>query len=173
MMKNQRGFTLIELMLAVAILAIVAAIAVQFYERQIGEAQIGTAIKDLRQSELILNDLAQDNGLGGLDGNTGAVLGMYLRSGELVLGPVGTTPSGTVPWLDPWDRVYRYQRNTATNSGVRADGGGNVSNNAATSLAPQSYDVFSLGPDGVQNGDDIVRGCNGAFLGVDSDHPSC
>lgn len=98
---------------------------------------------------------------------------MYLQSGTLVLGVVGTAPSGATAWLDPWDRIYRYQRNTADNSGVRTDASGNISNSAAASPAPQAYDVFSLGPDGVQNSDDVVRGCNGAFVGVDSDHPSC
>lgn len=172
-MQTQRGFTLIELMMAVAILAVIAAIAIPFYVGYIEEARIGTAIKDIRQAELILDDFATENGLAGFDGNSGAVRGLYLQSGELVMGAPGTAPVGAQAWLDPWDRIYRYQRSTATNSGVRTDGGGNVSNNAAASLAPQAYDVFSLGPNGVQDGDDIVRGCNGAFVGVDDDHPAC
>ncbi|MCB1800994.1 MAG: prepilin-type N-terminal cleavage/methylation domain-containing protein [Gammaproteobacteria bacterium] len=172
-MPRQRGFSLVELMIAVAILAVIAAIAIPLYQGYINEARIGTAIKDIRQAELILDDLALDNGLAGLDGNTGTVRGMYLQSGTLVLGAVGTAPSGTKAWLDPWDRIYRYQRNTADNSGVRTDASGAISNSAAASPAPQAYDVFSLGPDGVQNSDDIVRGCNGAFVGVDADHPSC
>ena len=72
--------------------------------------------------------------------------------------------------------MYRYQRttNAGTNSGVRNDGGGSVSNNAANSLNPQGYDLFSLGADGTaNNGDDVVRGCNGTFVGLDADHPSC
>ena len=176
-MQTQRGFTLIEIMLAVAILAILAAIAIQAYDGHIGEARISTAIKDIRQAELILDDLAADNGLDALDGDTGAVLGLYLDSGQLLMQNPSTADSGTVRrWLDPWDRVYRYQRttNAGTNSGVRTDGGGNVSNDATTSLSPQAYDLFSVGPDGTaNNGDDVVRGCNGAFVGLDGDHPSC
>lgn len=173
-MRRQHGFTLIEIMMAVAILAIIAAIAVQSYEGYIGEARIGTAIKDIHQAELILNDLAADNNLIALDADANAVRGLYLNSGELVLGPPGTTPAGTLPWLDPWDRVYRYRRNTADNSGVLTDGGGAISNNAATSLAPQAYDLFSTGVDGTAgNGDDVVRGCNGEFIGLQSDHPTC
>ena len=47
---------MIEIMLAVAILAILAAIAIQAYDGHIGEARIGTAIKDIRQAEIILDE---------------------------------------------------------------------------------------------------------------------
>lgn len=172
----QSGFTLIEVMMAVAILSILTAIAIQLYDGHISEARIGTAIKDIRQAELILNDLASDRDLASLDGfannaNTG-IRGLYLLNGELVLDDPSATPAGAVPWLDPWDRIYRYQRNQS--DGVRTDGAGNLSNQAATSPAPQAYDLFSLGADGTINtGDDVVRGCNGAFVGLDGDHPSC
>ena len=169
-LNRQRGYTLIEIMLAVAILSILTAIAIQAYDNYIGEARIGTTIKDIRQAELILDDLATDGNLQGLDGNTTTVLGLYLNSGELALSNSSTTPAGMVPWLDPWDRIYRYQRSGAA-GGVRTDGGGNISNNAANSLAPQGYDLFSLGADGTaNNADDVVRGCNGAFVGLDGDH---
>ncbi len=171
-MQTQRGFTLIEIMIALAVLAVVAAIAIQAYRGHIAEARIGTAIKDIRQAEVILDDLASDANLGALDANNTTVRGLYLLNGDLVLDDPASTPAGAVQWLDPWDRIYRYQRNGT--DGVRTDGGGNVSNTAAGSLNPQAYDVFSLGPDGTaNNGDDVVRGCNGSFLGLHSDHPTC
>ena len=175
-MRQARGFTLIEIMLAVAILGIIAGIAVQFYKNHIGEARIGTAIKDIRQAEVVLNDLAMDNNLGSLDGNSGAMLGLYLDSGSVVLQDPTTADTATVKrWLDPWGGVYRYQRDTGTNGGVRTDSGGTVTNvaGASGSLAPQSYDLFSLGPDGVQSGDDVVRGCNGSFAGLHEDLSVC
>lgn len=171
---RQNGFTLIELMLAVAILSILAAIAIHFYEGNIGEARISTAISDIRQAELMLDDLASDSQLDEFDGDGGTVLGLYLNSGVLVLSNPNVTPSGTDPWLDPWDRIYRYQRTTGNaGDGVRTDASGNVSNTATTSQLPQAYDLFSQGPDASAASDDIVRGCNGAFVGVHADHPAC
>ena len=124
--KFSDGFTLIEIMLAVAILSILAAVAIQFYEGHIGEARISTAIQDIRQVELILDDLASDDNLQALDADTNTELGLYLNSGILVLSDPNVTPPGTVPWLDPWDNIYRYRRDTATDSGVRNDGGQNL-----------------------------------------------
>lgn len=168
---RQRGFTLIEIMLAVAILAILAAIAIQAYDGHIGEARIGTAIKDLRQAELMLDDLAADGNLAAMDANTTTPLGLYLNSGSLVLSNPSVTPSGTQPWTDPWGRIYRYQRNGA--SGVLVDGGGSLSNNSANWMYPQSYDLFSQGVDSSNTADDVVRGCNGTYAGLNSDHPTC
>lgn len=169
--QAQSGFTLIEIMIAVAILAILAAIAIPLYEGFIAEGRISTAIKDIRQAELILDNLALENDLGALDANDTTVRGLYLQAGELRLGDPGSTPAGMQPWLDPWDRIYRYQR-SAAGSGVRTDSGGNISNDATNSPAPQSYDLFSQGPDAGDANDDIIRGCNGEFVGTAGGH-SC
>ena len=91
--------------------------------------------------------------------------GVYLQSGQLILGDTGTTPAGAEPWVDPWGRIYRYQRPPTRN-----DGGGNLSND---NTQPQGYDVFSQGVSTSDASDDLVRGCNGEFVGLQSDHPSC
>jgi type II secretory pathway pseudopilin PulG len=159
-------------MIAVAILAILSAVAVQWYEGYIGEARISTAAKDIRQAEIVLDDLAADTALRAIDGGNTSVRGLYLVGGELVLDDPSAAPAGGVPWLDPWDRIYRYQRNG--NDGVLTDSGGAISNAAANSRLPQSYDLFSLGADGTAgNADDVVRGCNGEFIGLLGDHPAC
>jgi prepilin-type N-terminal cleavage/methylation domain-containing protein len=169
---TQGGFTLIEVMMAVALVAILSAIAVQLYVGYIEEAKLGTAAKDIRQAEIILDDLAADNALNAIDGGLTSVRGIYLANGGLQLGAPATTPAGTTPWLDPWDRIYRYQRNGA--DGVMRDAAGDVSNDASNSSLPQSYDIFSLGDDGTAGtADDVVRGCNGRFIGLRGDHPSC
>ena len=160
------GYTLIEIMMAVAILAIIASFAIPAYEGYIAEARIGTAIKDIRQMELVLNDLAIDSDLASLDGGTvNSDRGVYLVSGQITLGDTGTAPAGGQAWLDPWHRIYIYRR-----PGALTDADGDVSND---SRVPQGYDLFSRGPDAADAGDNIVRGCNGEFLGVASDHPAC
>jgi len=175
MHQTQKGFTLIEIMLAVAILGIIVSIAIPAYRGYVGEARIGTAIKDIHQMELVLNDLAFESRLDEFDGNGGSVRGVWLVDGQLTLGVPGTAPSTDAEaWLDPWGRIYRYQRTAGgAGDGVINDGGGNVSNRAATSAAPQSYDLFSLGVSATDAADDVVRGCNGEFAGLQADHPSC
>lgn len=166
--RQQAGFTLIELMIAVVILGIIAAIAVPIYRGYVAEARIGTAIKDIRQIELIIDDRAMDNDLVSLEGNPTPPMprGLYLNDGIILLGDPSTTPAGTIPYLDPWDNRYRYRR-----PGTLLDGGGATSNN---SINPQGYDLWSAGPDGTHgNGDDVVRGCDGEFTGYAADQPSC
>lgn len=162
---RQHGFTLIEVMLAVAIVALLAAIAIPLYQGYIAESRISTAIKDMRQMELILDDLALEGDLAALDGNDTSVRGVYLQSGQLRLDSPGATPAGHEPWLDPWGRIYRYRR-----PATLTDGGGSLSNGGTI---PQGYDLFSQGvSDGIAT-DDVVRGCNGAFMGLSGDQPSC
>jgi len=124
-------------MLAVAILAIIAAIAIPLYQGYIAEARFGAAIKDIRQMQLILDDLASDNDLIALDGDSTAERGAYMGTGgNLVLDNPSTTPAGTEPWLDPWGRIYLYQR-----------------------LDPDSQDYLlrSRGPDAADASDDVNK----------------
>jgi prepilin-type N-terminal cleavage/methylation domain-containing protein len=138
--NRQTGMTLIEIMIAVAILAIISAIAIPLYQGYVVEARFGTAAKDLAQIQVLLDDLATDNSLNVLDGGSTDELGVYRQpSGRVVLSALGATPAGTEPWLDPWGRVYRYQRRT--------------------DLAPQAYELFSQAEDTGADADDVRKRC--------------
>jgi len=133
---RQTGFTLIEMMITVAILAIIAAIAIPVYQGYVEEGRFGAAAQEIVQAQLILDDLATDGNLAVLDGGNEAVRGLYLRSGQLELGDPGVTPAGTTAWLDPWGNIYRYQRADNTT---------------------QDYALFSLGEDAADAADDVHK----------------
>jgi prepilin-type N-terminal cleavage/methylation domain-containing protein len=131
------GYTLIEIMIAVAILSIIAAIAIPAYRGYIQESRYGAALQDMRQMQLILDDLAVDRDLAALDADSEDIRGIYSGAGgAVVLGDPATTPAGATQWLDPWGTMYRYRREDNTT---------------------QDYVVWSFGPDGTDNsrsGDD-------------------
>lgn len=148
---TQSGFTLIEIMIAVAILAIIAAIAMPYYQGYVTESRIATAIKDIRQIELILNDRFLDND------------------------PPASLAAVGINMSDPWGNPYQYlwlRNNPAPgiNGKRRRDKSANPVNS--------DYDLYSMGPDGVttaqftgkQARDDIVRANDGDFVGVAEDH---
>jgi type IV pilus assembly protein PilE len=84
-MKTNLGFTLVEIMIVVAILAIIAAIAIPAYNGYIREAKLGTAKANMETLRIFLEDTKLEDGSyvpGGGSGpatyaNTGAVETAY------------------------------------------------------------------------------------------------
>ena len=62
MPENARGFTLIEIMIAVAILSIVAAVAIPIYRDYIQTARMGTLINNVATIEVFQEDFRLRNG---------------------------------------------------------------------------------------------------------------
>lgn len=136
--NRQRGFTLIEIMITVAILAILASLALSAYEGYVTEARYGTAQKDIAQIQLILDDLASDRDLGSMEPSgysAGTEVAVYATNNGIVLGSLTVTPAGATQWLDPWGRPYRYSR---------------------ASLVDNAYTLYSQGPDASTSADDQV-----------------
>lgn len=139
------GFTLIELIVAVAILGIIAAVAIPNYSQYLARTRIAQAVTDIRGIELTLERVAVANN------------GQYPDS----LAAVG------IAQLDPWGRPYQYLNVMTTNNR------GQVRKDRALNPINTDYDLYSMGPDGEsvspltarQSRDDIVRARNGQFVG--------
>lgn len=133
--RNKKGFTFIELLLVITIIAILSAMAIPRLRGRSTEAKIAVARADINSNIAIALDLFElDNGrypstdegikaLRSAPGNAPNWKGPYLRK--------------KVP-LDPWRNAYLYSSPGANN--------------------PEDYDLYSYGPDGSEGGgDDIVN----------------
>ncbi|WP_432592304.1 pilin [Stenotrophomonas maltophilia] len=60
-MKRSTGFTLIELMIVIAIIAILAAVSIPIYMNYVSRAQLAAALSDIRPGKTTLEAVAQDS----------------------------------------------------------------------------------------------------------------
>jgi len=149
--RGQRGhgFTVIELMVAVAIVAVVAAIAFPSYANYQERVRIAQAVTDIKAMDVMLQAYEKDN-----------------RAYPDDLSAIGMGGK-----LDPWGNPYQY-----TNLGdIKGKGQARKDKN----LVPinSDFDLWSMGKDGASvppltakpSRDDIVRAANGRFVGPASD----
>jgi general secretion pathway protein G len=142
-----RGFTLVELVIALAILGVLGALTVSQYLAYIDRVRVARAVIELKDISSQLDPIAFE---GGALPNTLADLGIVGRN-------------------DPWGRPYVYLKirgNPSAGSKTRRD----------QFLVPinTDYDLYSRGKDGKTSLilthplslDDVIRGNDGAFLGL-------
>jgi general secretion pathway protein G len=149
--KCVRAFTLVELLLAIAILATLSAIAVPSYTNYMDKGRNATAMADIGEMELVI---ARFQGERGRPPNTLA-------------------EAGVSTLLDPWGRPYQYLviwGVVPEPHGVRKDHHVHPINT--------DYDLYSMGKDGRSQApltandshDDIIRANDGRFVGLASDY---
>lgn len=125
-MKKQHGFTLIELMIVVAIIGILAAIAIPAYQDYIARAQVSEAVQLMAGGKTPMAEFYSDKGYWPADtasvmGNT---TGKYTTSVELTAG-AGLTPDDAT--LTAMMRATGVNKNiqSQTVSMATTDGGAN------------------------------------------------
>jgi general secretion pathway protein G len=152
---SNKGFTLIELMIVIAIIGTLSAIAVPNYLQYKNNAMIAVAVTDIRIIEKQIALFVTNN------------------NGQLPNSLNDLTTIGNLN--DPWGNPYRYLRI----SGVVPIGPvlGVARRNMMDAPVNQDYDLYSIGKDGQTNRsfkipvckDDVVRAYEGRYVGLVSE----
>jgi general secretion pathway protein G len=145
---RRRGFSLIELMLALLLVGILVAVAQPFYRGYRERARIAQAVHDIAAMSAVASQYWNDN-----------------RAW-----PASLADFGQAGKLDPWGNPYVYYN-------IDANGKGGARKDHALNPLNSDFDLYSSGADGVtklqitlkDSVDDVIRASNGAFVGLASD----
>jgi general secretion pathway protein G len=144
--RSSRAFTLLELLITVAIVGLLSAIALPSYQEYRDRVDIGLAIADLQLIDQKFE--------------------VYYSTYDSY--PPNLAAAGLATMLDPWGNPYQYLRiDESTSKGEKRK-------DKFLNPVNSDYDLYSMGKDGAtalpftsaRGRDDIVRANNGQFLGL-------
>ena len=92
--KNRGGFTLVEIMIVVAIIALLAAIAVPNFLRARKRSQATRILEDLRMIDSAIDQYAIENNKAGGDAVTWTAAQLYLKKGSALYNSSGNDMLG-------------------------------------------------------------------------------
>ncbi len=149
---GRAGFTLVELLIAIAIIAVLVAIAVPSYESYRYRVQVARA-----QSDIV---------------SMGPAIDLYRMDNRVL--PQSLADIGKAGMRDPWNNPYQYLRLMPLDQGSR----GSVRKDKNLVPINSDYDLYSTGRDGRSvapltaqaSRDDIVRASDGRFVGLGADY---
>ena len=171
-LENYHGFTLIELMIAIAILGVLVAIAAPNFISYRYKAQIAAAISEIKLIEKAIS--------------------IHVSDGNDL--PDSLSDIGKDQIIDPWGNPYQYLRldysseegSKAESKGKGKDKGedpvkginGKRRRDKSANPVNSDYDLYSMGKDGKTAAqftakkarDDIVRANDGAYYGLAENH---
>ena len=139
------GFTFIELMIAILVVAILAAIAMPYYADYRNRVEVAQATNDIIGNEALVEKFISTSG--SLP-NTWADM------------PGART-------VDPWGFAYVYYN-------IQVNGKGHARKDHALNPLNTDYDMYSVGADGATKAqitqkdsvDDVIRASNGGYVGL-------
>jgi general secretion pathway protein G len=150
----QAGFTLIELVITVAIMGLIATLAVPAYSSHIERARVAKAIAEISQIEMRIERFHTQNG--------------RLPDDLEELGEAGAA--------DPWGEEYRYLEIASSVKRGRVSGAimGKVRKDRNLVPINMDFDLYSVGIDGrsrpplvnPDSADDVIRAGSGSFVGL-------
>ncbi len=150
-LTRHKAFTLIEMLIALAIVALLAGISGPLYNQYMDKTKTAIAIADIKDIEARIEQL-------------------YITNMRLpdTLAEIGGAP------LDPWDNPYQYLNIADADNKAK----GKLRKDKNLVPINSDYDLYSMGADGSSvspltakaSRDDIVRANNGKFVGLASEY---
>ncbi|MGH8174658.1 MAG: type IV pilin protein [Steroidobacter sp.] len=146
------GFTLLELMLAGAVCALLVAVALPSYQSIVERQKVGQCVRDLMTISIKIEQYRTMHGF---------------------KPPMSLADLGAIPMRDPWGFNYRY-----LNFGVGVPGTqAKIRKDRNLTPINTEFDLYSVGADGVsmppltarQSLDDVVWARDGGFVGIATD----